>query len=515
VAKVLPFPKPRNRRAGVVHRIRRQTSRGTSTSCGASGVAILATTGEADVNLRDLPPEQLSGFERLCLLPTAEQKAMLDSLSAEQIEALQHDWRFYARPEQVAPQGDWRIWCLTGGRGLGKTRAAAEWVREERRMEKRPSRGLLVAPTPAAARDLMIEGDSGILTISPPSEKPTYEPSKLRLTWPNGTIASIKTAAEPQAIRGPHVGWAWGEEVQTWKYPDAAFNNLELTVRAGEQIRILLTFTPMRIPLIRSLLGEQIPGTVVTRSTTFRNAANLNAQFLAAMISRYGGTREGQRELYGELLEDVEGALLTMAVIDAARQAGTYSGDLWVPPQVPVMRRIVVGVDPPGGATECGIIVAGTTDAGPNGQGYVLDDRSLAAPPSVWGQTVVDAYHDWKADAVIAEKNYGGDMVAANVRTIDPSIRIVPGKATRGKVVRAEPIVAMYEQGRIHHVGRFPELEEEWTTWVPPGRPEASSFSPNRIDGCVWALTELMLGASAPASISRPTARVPKTTSRR
>lgn len=465
------------------------------------------------LDLRTLPPEQLSVVERLALLPEAERKGVYERLTEEQAKAMRYDWSVWARPDQLPPEGDWRVWVLSAGRGAGKTRSGAEWVRK-----KGPQRrvGMLVAANPRDARDFMLEGRSGVLTISPPGEAPKYEPSKLLLTWPNGAVAHVRSAEDPDSLRGPSLDWAWVDELTKYKYPESTWDNLRFSLREGVNPQTVITTTPRPLPLFKKIVGHGplttrplIKGTAIApRISTFRNQANLAPEFLEEMIDTYLGTTLGEQELMALLVEDVEGALWKSAMIEVDRLLPEPGGGRWLRNAfgflVPGWLRfseVAVGIDPPGSeTTECGIVVA-ASDADTNRGGYVLDDRSTTGSPGVWAKASIRAYHDWQADFVVVERNFGGDMVENTIRTVEsweengvlyPSgqdVRVVEVTASRGKAVRAQPIVGKYEQHRVHHLGRFALLEAEMTTWVP----DSGQDSPNRLDALVWALTRLLL----------------------
>lgn len=398
---------------------------------------------------------------------------------AQQLEALRFTWKLWAREPQIPPEGIWRVWLILAGRGFGKTRTGAEWVRAEVEA-RRCSRLALIAPTAADARDVMVEGDSGLLSISPPWFRPQYEPSKRRLTWPNGAVATVYTADEPERLRGPQHDGAWCDEIAAWRYPDT-WDMLQFGLRLGADPRVVVTTTPKPVKLIRDII--KAPGTVITRGSTFDNSENLATQFLEAIKQRYEGTRLGRQELYAEVLDDIPGALWTRAILDETRVK-----------TAPELRRVVVAVDPSGGHTddndEQGIVVAGV---GIDGHGYTLADRSCRLTPDGWGRRVVQAYRDFEADRIVYEANYGGEMCEHVIRTAAKAmgVRVATQavKATRGKAVRAEPVAALFEQKRAHHVGVFPELEDEQCSFTPLGY----EGSPNRIDAEVWAYTELML----------------------
>lgn len=361
------------------------------------------------------------------------------------------------------------------GRGWGKTRTGAETVAEWVRSGK-CRRIALVAPTAADARDVMIEGESGLLNVGQPQERPTYEPSKRRLTWPNGAIATVFSADKPDRLRGPQHDGAWADEIAAWRYPEA-WDQLMFGLRLGDDPRVVATTTPRPIPLIKELVESDT--THVVRGSTYDNRANLAPAFFEKIIARYEGTRLGRQELYAEILTDVPGALWNRSMIEIGRVAK--------PPTT--LRRIVVSIDPAASANEdsaeTGIIVAGI---GEDGHGYVLEDVSLTASPDKWARQAVSAFYVHGADRIVAEVNNGGDMVEHTLRTVDRTVPYKAVRASRGKEIRAEPVAALYEQGRIHHVGYFGPLEDQLCTWLPGEK------SPDRLDALVWALTELMLG---------------------
>lgn len=468
--------------------------------------------------------------ERLALLPDDERADVLSQLADEAADALRFDWQFWARPEQRPPsevERLWSIWLLIGGRGSGKTRAGAEWANEIAN-ERPGSTGLFVAANPRDARDLMIEGRSGVTRIGHPSRRPKYEPSKLLLTWPNGTEAHVRSAHDPDGIRGVSADWAWCDEAGKWKRQQEAWDQTRFAIREGMHPQTVVTTTPTSSPVVRMLLGAdrnkpQPPNTLVAeRPSTFRNAANLAPEFLAELLAMYEGTRLGEQELYGLLIDDVEGALWTGALIERGRIAHGFERTetgLLVPANT-VMRNVVVGVDPPGSVnTECGIVVAGA-DARRPPTAFVLDDYSCKGSPGEWGRAVVRAYHDWSADAVVVERNYGGDMATNTIATVaehthdgrtyppGDSVRTREVTATRGKAIRAEPVAGFYEQStpRVRHVGRHPELEDEMRTWIVN---EPGQRSPNRLDALVWAITDLLIehrhgtGRTSGAAVAR------------
>ncbi len=419
--------------------------------------------------------------------PQARAKA-LKGLTSEQLGALLYDWKFWGRPNQLAPSGDWRVWLLLAGRGFGKTRTGAEYVRD--RVAAGYRRIALVAPTAADARDVMVEGESGILAISPPGNRPRYEPSKRRLTWPNGAIATTYSADEPERLRGPQHDFAWCDEIAAWRYPEA-WDMLMFGLRLGGDPRAVVTTTPKPIKLIRELLAD--PATEITRGSTFDNRGNLAPAFLSQIVKKYQGTRLGRQELDAEILDDTPGALWSMKLIEDARLNRMAHPDL---------TRIVVAIDPAASAgedaDETGIIVAGKDAAG---HGYVLHDGSGRMMPTDWAKAAITAYHDHKADRIVAEVNQGGDMVEATIRMIDPRVPYSAVRATRGKVVRAEPVAALYEQGLIHHAGAFPQLEDQMCSFTSDFDRGRAGFSPDRVDALVWALSELFVEQTPGAGI--------------
>jgi predicted phage terminase large subunit-like protein len=405
-----------------------------------------------------------------------ERERRLAALGVQEAFDLCYTWRAWARPSQLPPAGAWRIWLLLAGRGFGKTRSGAEFVRAQV-ASGTAERVALVAPTAADARDVMVEGESGILAISPSGERPLYEPSKRRLTWPNGAIATLFSADEPERLRGPQFDLAWCDELAAWRYP-AAWDMLRMGVRLGTDPRIVATTTPKPVPLIRTLL--KTADCVVSRGSTRENANNLAPAFLGAILAQYEGTRLGRQELEAELLEDVPGALWTRDAIERARVD-----------RVPALRRIVVAIDPAvsskDDADETGIVVAGL---GEDAHGYVLDDRSGRLRPHEWAARAIAAFHAHQADRVVAEINNGGEMVEATLRMIDASVPYRPVHASRGKIMRAEPVAALYEQGRVHHLGAFPALEDQMCVFTGG---IGGGASPDRLDALVWALSELMV----------------------
>lgn len=412
---------------------------------------------------------------------TPLERAELDRLLT--LLARRKAWRELARPNQLAPEGSWRIWLILAGRGFGKTRSIVEWACEQ--AKKMPgSRGAVVARTAADNRDILIEGESGFMAM-PDDYRPVHEPSKRRLTWSNGSTATIFSADEPAALRGPQYHWAMCDELAAWKYPEA-WDMLMLGLRLGRDPRVAVATTPKPTPLIKKLLKN--PAVHVTRGTTYDNRANLAPAFFEEIIVQYEGTRLGRQELNAELLDDAPGALWKRSDIDATRVA-----------RAPALKRVVVGLDPPAtsgeSSAEAGIVGVGL---GEDDEYYVLDDRSLRASPDGWGRQAVALYHSSKANRIVAEINQGGEMVTAIIRTVDKLVPVRTVRATRGKAVRAEPVAALYEQHRVHHVGSLGTLEDQMCSWEP-----GVGDSPDRVDALVWALTDLMVRPPQRAAGSR------------
>jgi len=386
-------------------------------------------------------------------------------------------WLALSRPNQWTPDGTWYVWLILAGRGWGKTRTGAEDMAHYA-MTHDDSRIGIVAPTAAAVRDVCVEGESGLLGIIPAPLVRTWNRSLGEMVLTNGSSFKLFSADEPDRLRGYQFHRAWCDELAAWRYPDA-WDQLLFGLRLGDHPRVVITTTPRPVLLVRQLL--QRDGVVVTRGSTFENAANLAPAALAQLRERYAGTRIGRQELEAEILDDVPGALWQRDRIDELRTKVH-----------PDLARVVVAIDPSGGSDEGhdeqGIIVAGK---GVDGHAYILDDASCRMSPDGWGRRAVNAYHMRNADRIVAEANFGGQMVAHVVKTVDPLVAYKEVHASRGKRTRAEPVAALYEQGRVHHVGSFPELEDQLCTWTP----DSFDGSPDRLDALVWALTELMLGS--------------------
>ena len=426
-------------------------------------------------------------LERLAELKTDEAQDFLEDLSRGEQRALADDlfdWeKNLARPSQQRPDGDWSVWAINAGRGFGKTRTGAENVK--RWAEETPkARIALVARTHSDLRDILIEGESGLLSrkVSPPWFTPLYEPSKRRLTWPNGSIASTFTGEEPDDLRGPEFNYAWCDELATWKYLGETWDNLTLAMRRGELPRTIVTTTPRPLKFLRKLYAE--PDTIVTGGSTYENRANLPDWFIARIERLYGGTSRGRQELFAEILDEAEGALWARALIDRFRVE---------PGDCPDLSRVVVAIDPAVTSTEqsdeTGIIAVGSAPTNGRTHYYVLRDVSDRYSPSEWATQAISVYEQEQGDRIIGEVNNGGEMIEATLRAVETSMPI-PYKAvhaSRGKYARAEPIAALYEQGLVHHVGDFPDLEDQLCNWVP----NTNQRSPDRLDALVWGLTEL------------------------
>ena len=391
------------------------------------------------------------------------------------------NWGYWGRRfQQFPPDGDdWRTWLLLGGRGAGKTRAGAEWVRAMALglWGARCERIAIVAPTFDEARLVMIEGKSGLLAIHPDHQRPLFQPSRRLVTWPNGSIAQVFSAEEPEGLRGPQFDAAWCDELAKWKHADAAWDMLSFALRLGDNPRVTVTTTPRAVPILKRLLSDA--ATAVSTSRTADNRRYLAQSFWKDIQARYAGTRLGRQELDGELIDDDPDALFRREGIEAIRVRSC-----------PPLTRVVVAVDPPAGhgkrSNACGIICAGL---GEDGRCYVLDDATVqGARPAQWARKAVALYHARQADRVVAEVNQGGAMVEAVLREIDPDVSFRAVHATRGKQARAEPVAALYEQDRVSHVGVFPDLEDEMCASI-----EGSGKSPDRLDALVWAVTDLML----------------------
>jgi phage terminase large subunit-like protein len=423
--------------------------------------------------------------ETLLALEPGERRAELQRLSERQKAALKRHWRLWAHDGQVAPADGWHTWLVMAGRGFGKTRAGAEWVREIAEADG-SARIALVAGSLGEARRVMIEGESGLLAIAPPKKRPDFEPSKRLLTWPNGARATLYSAVDPESLRGPQHSHAWCDEIGKWDQAggraSSTWDNLLLGLRLGRLPRAVATTTPRAVPLVKRLLSQT--DTLVTRGATTDNADHLPAGFLRSMRAEFGRSLLARQELDGELIEDIEGALWNRALLEQCREDAAGAE----------MARVVVGVDPPASAEgdECGIVVCGL---GTDAIARVLADCSVRMPsPERWARAVAEAARAWDADRVVAEANQGGDMVKSVLRAAHHALPLKLVHASKGKAARAEPVAALYEAGRVRHCGMFAGLEDQLCGLMAGGGYEGPGRSPDRADALVWALTELMLG---------------------
>ena len=431
-----------------------------------------------------------SGAAWLASAPPEVVDDFLGSLSNGALLALPWMFEFWALAHQLPPEGAWKSWVIMGGRGAGKTRAGAEWVRAEvegARPEDlgRARRVALIGETFDQVRDVMIFGESGILACSPPDRRPQWEAGKRRLIWPSGAIAQVFSAYDPESLRGPQFDAAWVDELAKWPKAEQTWEQLQFALRLGQNPRQVVTTTPRNVPVLKAILNN--PSTVMTHAPTEANRAHLAQSFLAEVTARYGGTREGAQELQGLLLEDAEGALWSSEMLHKAR--------VEVAPQ---MSRIVVAVDPPvtghSGSDACGILVVGAITEGPpqNWRAVVLEDATvMAASPDQWARAAIAAMQRHGADRLVAEVNQGGDLVQAVIRQIDALVPYRAVRASKGKVARAEPVAALYEQGRVGHVRGLVALEDQMCRMTAQGY--QGKGSPDRVDALVWALTDLMI----------------------
>ena len=417
----------------------------------------------------------------MAALSTEQQTAYYDALSIDVADALRYDWGFWQRPNQATPEGDWAAWIILAGRGFGKTRTGAEWTIETAQKRGPDGRIALVARTPADVRNVMIEGESGIMAKSPPWFRPLYEPSKRRLTWPNGCIATTYSSYKPDELRGPQHTDAWCDEFAAWMYLQMMWDMLQFGCRLGQDPRICITTTPKPIKLLRELLTRK--NTVKTTGSTYENLHNLAPTFKDAILARYEGTTLGRQEIHAELLDEIEGALWLRAWISKQQPPKTEAGNM-------DLRRIVIGVDPAttsnADSDETGIIASGVDF---KEHGHVLADSTGRYTPDGWARAALALYHDLNADCIVAESNQGGEMVAHTIRTLDRNAPVKLVHAKRSKQARAEPIAALYEQGRITHTDDFAALEGELISWIP----DTGDESPNRLDAMVYTFHELIL----------------------
>ncbi len=425
----------------------------------------------------------------------------LDGLSPAEMRFILSDWPTFAHEHQLPPDGNWRIWLLMGGRGAGKTRAGAEWIKAmalghgwlngSGASKGFAGRIALVGETFSDVREVMVEGVSGLLALHSRGERPTWTPTRRRLEWPNGAVAQAFSSEDPEALRGPQFDIAWCDELAKWRYAQETFDMLQFGLRLGTEPRQLVTTTPKPTPLLKRLLG--LGETAVTHAPTSANAPFLAPGFLEAVVARYAGTRLGRQELDGELIDDRPDALWSRQKLEALRVTRAPEH----------LSRIVIAIDPPATSGRksdaCGIVAVGL---GEDGTAYVLADRSVErARPSDWAAVVTGLWHGLSADCLVAEVNQGGEMVAEVIRGADPAVPVKQVRATRGKFSRAEPVAMLYDQDRIRHVGALPELEDEMVDFGPSGL--SGGRSPDRLDALVWAVSELLLGPRAVPKVRR------------
>lgn len=435
-----------------------------------------------------------SGANWIACADAAVQEQFLNEMEDTELLALPYLFDFWAMDHQLPPEGAWRTWVVLGGRGAGKTRAGAEWVRAMVEGSKpldpgKSRRVALVGETIEQVREVMVFGDSGILACSPEDRRPVWESGRKRLIWPNGAIATVHTAHDPEGLRGPQFDAAWVDELAKWKRGQETWDQLQFALRLGDDPRVCVTTTPRNVDVLKRLLAS--PSTVQTHAPTEANAANLASSFLEEVKARYKGTRLGRQELDGVLLADAEGALWTSDALEAQRVETP-----------PAFDRIVVGLDPAAsagmGADECGIVVVGAVTQGPvqDWRAVVLADCTIqGATPNGWAKAAIAAMERFGADKLVAEVNQGGAMVGEVLRQIDPLVPLKSVHASRGKVARAEPVAALYEQGRVGHLRGLDQLEDQMCRMTAHGY--EGGGSPDRVDALVWALHELMIEPAA------------------
>lgn len=425
-------------------------------------------------------------FASLETLPEWKRNLLWHGMIWKRVAVVVETWLVWARAEQLAPQSPWRTWLFLGGRGAGKTRAAAEWVRE--RMESgRYTHTALIGPTFADVRNVMIDGPSGLRAIASPGFEPVLEISRRRLVWPHGPTATMYSAEDPDSLRGPQFDTAWGDEFAAWKDPQATLDVLRPAMRVGDDPRIVLSTTPRAVPAVKALLKD--PTCVVSRGGTAANARYLPKGFIEDLTDRWAGSVWARQELDGEIVDDPAGALWCRADLAAARAR----------PIPASLDHIVVAVDPPASAgasaDACGVMVVARAQTGQGQVAIVLEDASSQGlQPQDWAGRVVEAWHRHNADVVIAEANQGGEMVRTLIQMTGPDVPVRLVHARVGKRVRAEPVAALYARGRVIHAGHFRELEDEMCCFGAPG----FSTSPDRLDALVWAVSHLLLARHAP-----------------
>ena len=461
-------------------------------------ISHMTRPAEVDTPWTSTPRDSRSGADWIACAPPTLRDEFLDGLSEGALCALPWLFDFWALDHQKPPRGAWRSWVILGGRGAGKTRAGAEWVRAQVEGSRpldpgRARRVALIGETIDQAREVMVFGESGILACSPPDRRPRWEAGRRRLVWPNGAVAQVFSAHEPEALRGPQFDAAWADELAKWRRGQEAWDMLQFALRLGDDPRACVTTTPRNASVLKDLLRR--PSSVVTHAPTDANRAHLARSFLDEVRARYAGTRLGRQELDGVLMEEAEGALWTAQMLERAQLDA-----------LPELGRVVVAVDPPvtghRRSDACGIVVAGLR-AGPGpARAVVLEDATVeGASPTAWAEAAVAALHRHGADRIVAEVNQGGDLVETVIRQVDPDVPFRAVRASRGKAVRAEPVAALYEQGRVGHARGLGALEEQMSRMTARGYDGPGS--PDRVDALVWAVTDLTMGA-----VARPKLRV-------
>lgn len=435
---------------------------------------------------------------RLESLTAAERKSLALNLNQQELAALNFKWELFARPKQMPPPGDWDGWLILGGRGGGKTRTGAEWVRSLVE-SKQAGRIALIGETSADGKGVMVDGESGILNICPPWNKPKFTSSsskgRPKLEWPNGAIATLYDAREPDQLRGPQHDAAWVDELAKFRYAQEVYDQMTFGLRLGKKPRWLATTTPRPIPLILKLVKDK--HVVVTRYSSHDNLTFLSKSFQHNVIDRYYGTRLGRQEIDAEILEDIPGALWSRKNLDANRVGMA---------DVPKLLRVAVAVDPAitsgDSSAETGIVGGGVCE---KGHGYLLEDASIKGSPDQWARRAVSIYRKIEADHIVAEANQGGEMVERCIRAVDPSVPITLVRATRGKYVRAEPVSALYEQDRVSHVGTFADLEDQMVGFTPErAATRVAGELLDRVDAAVWLWTDLFQTMTlAPGRVDR------------
>ncbi len=411
-----------------------------------------------------------------------DRAALLSKLTEEECESLLFDWSgFLARPDQLPPSGDWDIWMTLTGRGWGKTRTGAEWVRQQ--VDAGCMRIALIGETQKDLEKVMIEGESGLLSVFPKSDMPGYVKKPVEVRFKTGAIALGFNATEPEQLRGHQFDAAWGDELAKWRYARDTWDQLQFCLRLGDDPKTFISTTPKPIPLIKDIIAGHEGKAIIVRGSTKDNESNLAPKFIKKIYKKYDGTRLGRQELRAEILADIPNALWTDATLEVSR----------VSAQPDQLGRIVVSIDPATGeednedGNEHGIIVVGLSEDGK--EAYVLEDGTIRGAPLDWANKGIMLYDKYQADCIVAEVNQGGAMVSQTIRTVRNNVPIQTVWAKRKKHVRAEPIASLYSQGRVHHVGAFSVLEGQMTQMTTAGY--QGEGSPDRCDALVWALTKL------------------------